>query len=386
MAQPVDLQELKERFEGHSGPLLSVYLNVNPADQDNQGQAYLVRLKDALGEVGAPEGISDRVRETLEDEQPRARTFVLFADEDGLFEWYRLQSDLPESVRYGEPYLSPLALALDEHEPYGIVMVDAEEYRFYITSPAEDPSEASWQMGSGFLREIDLHPSRPHPRGGRDVDPVSRRSEAHIHEWYNELGKLTRDVAFSEGARHLILAGPKERTAEFRNRLPEDVRSRVVAETQIQENSPDNETLQRLQEVREQAEEERKSKLLDEVRESGVSGVKDTLEALQEGRVYHVLALWNLDAEVRWSETDGLVMPDVAREESPYTGDETEVRPLMEVLVDLAANRGSRLEFVRDEGGAGNTPEEDLEEARQEASLADTIRQEFEGLAGLLRY
>ena len=68
MAQPVDLQRLRSHFEGHPGPLLSVYLNVNPAEQDNQGQAYLVRLKDALGELGVSEGLSGCVRQTLEEE------------------------------------------------------------------------------------------------------------------------------------------------------------------------------------------------------------------------------------------------------------------------------------------------------------------------------
>jgi len=44
---------LKQRLEGHEGPVLSVYLNVNPRYNENQGQAYKVRLKDALKEMEA---------------------------------------------------------------------------------------------------------------------------------------------------------------------------------------------------------------------------------------------------------------------------------------------------------------------------------------------
>lgn len=71
-------------------------------------------------------------------------------------------------------------------------------------------------------------PASPTP--GADFEPASRRTEAHVHQFYNELGKLARDLTVREGVRRLILAGPKERTAEFRRVLPKDLEDRVVAE------------------------------------------------------------------------------------------------------------------------------------------------------------
>lgn len=386
MAQPVDVQHLKQRFEDHGGPMVSVYLNANPADQDNQGQAYLTRLRDALDQAGVPTDLSGRIREVLDNEQPRAKTLILFADEDGLLEHYGVQADLPETVRYGDPHLAPLVLALDQHEPYGVVMVDAEEFQFYVTSPMGDPEAASWEMGSGFLREVDVSPSTPGPREGADRDVQSRRTEANTSEWFNELGELTRDTAFREGAKHLILAGTEERTAEFRKRLPEDARGRVVAETRIPLGKPDNETLQRIEEVREQAERERKAEVFAQARENGVRGLKDTIEALQEGRVHHLLVLWDLEAEIRWSDEEELAITDITSDESPYTGAETRVRPLMDVLIDLAAARSARLEFVYQEPVVADHPDTDDENLRTEDNLADTLRHEFDGLVGLLRY
>ena len=57
-------------------------MSVNAAIPENQGQAYLVRLRDAMNDEGAPDGLQDRVRGFVENEtHPGARTF---ADEDGL--------------------------------------------------------------------------------------------------------------------------------------------------------------------------------------------------------------------------------------------------------------------------------------------------------------
>ena len=50
-AQAEDIKRLKERLEGHPGPVLSVYLSVNARYPENQGQAYKVRLRDALEEM-----------------------------------------------------------------------------------------------------------------------------------------------------------------------------------------------------------------------------------------------------------------------------------------------------------------------------------------------
>src|SRR5919199_1325268 len=142
-------------------------------------------------------------------------------------------------------------LVMDEYEPYGEVVVDA---------------------------------SMPHPRGGgsTDMDPAGRKQESNIHRFYKELGELTRDLTFREGVRRLILAGPRERTARFREVLPHELKDRVVAEEHVEVGAPEGELLDRLEAIRERAEHEREGVLLAEIRESGVSGLDETLAALQE--------------------------------------------------------------------------------------------------------
>lgn len=387
MAQAPDVQRLRDSLSGRSEPVLSAYLSVNARYPENQGEAYKVRLKDALGDMEVPEDLAARIRESV-DEQVRqgARSLVFFLSEDGLFERYGLQVDLPEAYRFGEPYLAPLVLALDEHEPYGVALLDAERFRFFVSAPMGESSGDGEGSGGGFFRELDASPSSPGPRSGMDQEPQSRRTEANIHEWFNELGELTRKLAFQNGVRHLILAGPKERTSEFREGLPQEVAKRVVAEENVPSEAPEKDLFDRLEAVYERAEKEREMALISEARERGVRGVKDTVEALQEGRVYHLIALWDLEGEVRWSDTEGLAITDITQEESPYSGEPTRVRPLMDVLLDLAAERGARVQLVRADDEVAATPQEDAQQEREPHDPASALREEFEGLAGLLRY
>jgi hypothetical protein len=370
MAQPQDLNQTITSVSGRPGPVLSAYLSVNADIPENQGRAYLVRLRDAMNDEGVPEDLQWRVREYTEEEKhPGARTLAIFADEDNLFEIYRLQVDVPESFRWGDPYVAPLTLVLDEYEPYGAAVLNAERFRYFVVSPLSTAHGEEEIKANGF-REVDVHPSEPYPRGGTDFEAASRRTEAHIHSFYKEMGELTRDVTLREGVQRLILAGPRERTAEFRRTLPNELHDRVVAEEHVDLGAPEGELLDRLEAVRERAEHEREKELLDEIRESGVRGLDETVAALQEeNRVYHLAALWELDAEFRWCDNDQLAIRDVTREECPFCGRKTRVRPLTDVLVDLTTARGARLDFMLGENE--NT---------------DTLRDEFGGIAGLTRF
>ncbi len=395
-AQAEDIKRLKERLEGHPGPVLSVYLSVNARIPENQGQAYKVRLKDALREMEElPEEISGRVWDSIEGQvHQHARTLVFFAAGDGLFERYELQLDLPEAYHFGEPYLAPLILALDEHESYGVALVDAEEFRFFVSAPMGDPARGSDGASSGFFREVDLKPSRPYPRGGgqTDLDPAGRKQDSNIYRFYKDVGELTQKLVAQDNVKNLIIAGPKERTSTFRETLPEPVKEKVVAEEAVAANAPENEILEQFEEIQQKAERAREDDLIGQARENGVRGINDTIEALQEGRVYHLIALYDLNGEIRWCDHDQLAITNIAQEECPYCRRDTRVRDLTDVIIDLATARGARLEYVRtgsvrgDRDEFGETPNEDIEKERNRRDAASVLREEFEGFAGLLRY
>ena len=392
-AQAEAVKRLKEQLEGHEGPVLSVYLSVNPRYNENQGQAYKVRLKNALGQMeDLPQGVADSVREQVEGgtPPPRARTLVFFAAGDGFFERYDLQVDLQEVYRFGDAHVAPLLLAIDEHEPYGVAIVEAEEFRFFVSTPPVIAGGGGEEAAEGgFFREVDLKPRGMYPvsGGSTDMDPAGRTQDAHLHRFYKEVGEVTQKLVFEDNVRRLILAGTKQRTSAFREVLPEPVKKRVVAEEHLATGAAEGEIFERLEAVVERIEREEEESLIEQAREKGVRGVKDTVEALQEGRVYQIIALWGLEAEIRWCDHDEFAITEAAREECPYCGRDTRVRPLTDVIVDLAAARDARVEYVpvRNDPVPEN-PNEDIEDTGSRDEPADVLREEFEGLAGLLRY
>ena len=390
--QGTEIQNLKERLEGHEGPILSVYLSVNPRYNTNQGQAYKIRLKDAFkGIQDLPQEMAERVREQVEDATPPpgARTLVFFVAQDGLFERYDLQVDLPEVVRFGDAHVAPLALAVDEHEPYGVAIVESEEFRFFASTPPVIAEENRGEtVGSGFFREVDLKPTGMYPvsGGSTDMDPAGRTQQAHQHQFFKQVGEITQKVVFGDNIRRLILAGTKQRTSAFREALPQPVKDRVVAEEHLATGAALGEIFERIEAVVERVEREEEAELINQVRESGVRGIKDTVEALQEGRVYQLVVLWGLDAEIRWCDHDGLAITEIAREKCPYCERDTRIRSLNDVLVDLAVARDARIEYVVPHNEVAATPNEDIEKERTADEPADVLREEFEGLAGLVRY
>ena len=368
MAKAQELRQAITYVADRQGPILSAYLSVNADIPENQGRTYLVRLRDAMNDEDVPKDLQQRIRDYLEaEDHPAARTLAIFVDRDDLFAVYRLQVDVPESFRWGDPFVAPLTLVLDEYEPYGAAVLDAERFRYFVVSPLSSADEEEEVKANGF-KEIDLHPSEPYPRGGGSthLDPAGRKHESNIHDLYKELGERTRDITFQEGVKRLILAGPRERTTEFRGALPNELKERIVAEEHVDISESEGELLDDLEAIRERAEHEREKELLGQIRERGVRGPDETIAALQEeNRVYHLAALWEMEAETRWCDNDQLAIRDVTAEECPFCGQKTRVRPLTDVLVDLAAARGARIDFMLGENE--NT---------------DVLRDEFGGIAG----
>jgi peptide subunit release factor 1 (eRF1) len=165
----------------------------------------------------------------------------------------------------------------------------------------------------------------------------------------------------------LILAGPEERTAAFLSTLPQEVQDLVAETIHLPAEASEAEVMERISSVEERIERKQEEQILIAARERGVHGLQNTLEALQEGRVYHLLVPWPLDREVRWCDACATAFVDASEEVCPSCGGPTRARPLTSVLLNLATDRGARIEFMSGEN-------------------AESLREEFGGLAGLVRF
>jgi hypothetical protein len=356
-------------MEKVEGPVLSLYLDVNPARPENARRAWIIRAKNAAREAGAPKEVERRVVESLELGQPlpQGLTLVVFASEEegAVWEMVYLKTELPVMAAYqgviagwGRPLLTPLLLILEEARPCAVVYLDQTHWRYLEIALGEieekeqallrlDP--AQWHM----VRESS--PGVGHAQhGGSQRDRFDRRVEDWVHRFYKDAAGRLSELLQGSRARHILLIGEAQHLSDFERFLPEHVREMITCRLPPppEDGITPHRILEHAQPALQQAELSSKQRLLDRIRENGIWGLDSVLQALQQGRL-HLLALpfsaGELNRTLHRCRGSGLLTSsaDRARELSP--GDDTELVRVGQVLPELAGKHGTRLEFLREE-------------------------------------
>lgn len=371
-----EIRRIRESIGAKEGPILSLYVDVNPAKPENAGRAYALRAKDAMKALNVPEGLSERVLVVLKNQVLEARTAVFFAGED-LFEVLLLQVELPlvNSVKtafldekagrylvdgvlayFGEPFLLPLVYALDEYERYGIVYVDREKWRVFevFLGEIEEVHDAFLALDTEAWRRLSLDaPGRRFNlgriSGGAAQDFFAKRLETWEERFYKALAHELERLSEARGFTRLVLMGPEEHTKLFLGHLPKRLRERVVAELPSlpHPGASPGEVLKRLEPVLEEVERREEVKFLERLEEAYPKAAfgPEVLARVQEGRVEVWVLPWHLEQEVYLCQD--FAFADEAQAlaycESP------EKKPLAAVLAPLAVGYATKLEFVRGE-------------------------------------
>jgi peptide subunit release factor 1 (eRF1) len=371
------LKRLEETLAPAKLPLLSLYVDVNPAKPENAGRAYALRAKDALKALNVPEDLSEKVLEVLKNQVLEARTAVFFVGE-GLFETFLLQVELPlvnavktafldeKTGRYlvdgvlahfGEPFLLPLVYALDEYERYGVVYLDREKWRVFevFLGEIEEVHDAFLALDTEAWRRLSLDaPGRRFnlggiARGGAGQDLFAKRLEAWEERFYKTLAQELLHLTEGRGFTRLVLMGPEEHTKLFLGYLPKRLKEKVVAllPSLPHPGASPGEVLKRLEPELERIERAKEVELLTQLEEAYPKAAfgDEVLERLQEGRVEVWVLPWTLDRGVY--ACDGLYF---AREDQARAWCEAPALvPLAVAAPELARGYAAKLEFVRGE-------------------------------------
>ena len=382
MLRKDDIHFIKDTIVPHSAPLLSLYADVNPANPDNAGRAWLVRVKNTLRSLSLPRDLTEKVIEALEFERPEARTCALFAGKD-LLRMYTLRVDLPVvdlahgrvDARWGEPYVFPLVYMIDEYERYGVVFVDRERWRFYevFLGDIDERADAFLELHSDQSRKLEKRPAvrlvqGAVQRGGAEGDRFERHVEALAHRLYKRAAHLLEKLVDTAHTDWLILMGPNEDTHHFEQCLPRALRTRTAGLVPPPSNpeASAGEILKKVLPFITDNRQARELALLQELREKGMWGLSGGLQALQMGRFHLLVAPWSLGVKVLRC-AGGLVVQDCSAAEAFCPGQSVQEVPLSDVLPDLAAAHGARLELVQ-------------------GQAEDRLIREFDRLAGLPRW
>lgn len=384
MLSQENIRRIQEAIAAHPAPVLSLYVDINPANPDNSGKAYLIRAKEAARALEVPGKVLEQALGAME-RLPEGRLRAVFAGEDWL-EAYDLQTELPlpggVEARWGEPYLTPLMYALDEYERYAVVLVDQEKWRLFEVhmGKIEELEGAFRAVATDEWRELGEDATAAGGRsagpgavghvsravGGSGKDNFNERMGEWTERFFKEMAQHLVETMKARGIGQLILMGPDPETKNFAAHLPGNLPEPYILPSMPHSRVSAGEVLKAVGQQLPALERERENRLLDTIRERGIWGLQEVLEALQEGRLYLLAVPWNLGAKVFRCASGGVGLSREAAE-AFCPGEGLEEVPLKDALPALAQAYNVRLEIVHGEV-----------EAR--------LHEEFGGLAGLVRW
>lgn len=384
------IEAIRTQVAPHEPPVLSLYVNVNPAEQGNQQKAHVLRARAVLEESTVPADVRDEVLRRLDQEHviPGGRSLVVFAGENPseLFNLMYLHQELPlldldssdgALARWGQPFVAPLLFAVDQTERYAAIFVSQEKVRLFEVfmgdiqtrwSSERDMDTDEWKQFSESQHSPAV--GKPAPtRGGRDVDTFSDRVDIQTGRFYDGVIEQYLADELSSEAERIILLGTPDAVKAFGEALPEQLQDRVVARLPAPSNSGASarDWYPLLEDAISEAEAEHERELLDKVRERGSWGLNEVLGLLNNSQVDVLVLPWHVGESVWLAQESIAVATDSAALEAQFPDDTyTEVK-LKDVLSRLSSRHNIRVEFV-------------------EADRADRLREEFAGIGALRRW
>ncbi|MFZ5785886.1 MAG: hypothetical protein ACOY3Y_05545 [Acidobacteriota bacterium] len=302
MVRHRDLVQLQELSQA-PGKTLTLYLDVDQTNSANRKRQFETHMKDLFRQLRAanpeddelPDAVAE-AEEIVKRVEPSGKTLVL-ARHRRLGVTFRtvFKIPLPSGAYWGSgAFLRPLLEALDEHERFGIVLVDSKRARMFTVYFGEIEEHRD------LFSAVPPRPDAPTSDKLRSQSKMERRHDesvsTHVRMVANELGRLLDHLEVDR----LIIGGAVGPASELARILPKRLRGRLVELLPIPVTASIEEILGRTSEVQtrlERAEElEVVRDLLKEVRKGGraVAGLPATIQAVNQGRVWKLVYIQGL--------------------------------------------------------------------------------------------
>lgn len=290
MLTDTDLRELLSYKA--NGPVLSVYLNTDPAE--GSAEVYKLHLRSMLKEIDMPEDVFAVMRYFDHEHDWSGRSVAVFScAHDDYFRSYTLAVPTRNRARImSHPYVKPLADLLDSYGGYGVALVDKQGARLFSFHLGE-LDEQDGMVGENIRRTKRGGGSSAGRRGG-----VAGQTD-YVDELADRNMKVAVEFAtqfFTENnVRRVLIGGTEDNIALFRSQLPKAWQSLVVGTFPMSMTASENEVLERALEVGAAAEHRREAHLVETLVTSaakgrgGVVDLDETLGAVRAGRVQTLL-------------------------------------------------------------------------------------------------
>lgn len=232
--------------------------------------------------------IADYVRSGVD--RSTTRGLAIFANHAAEF-WkvIALPSPVPNHVTVGSsPAVGPLEVALADHEPIGVLLVDKTKVRMLVFSWGElvDHSEMVTE-----LLEHDIE------RGGRESAHLGSRLDELQARHLRSAARVAFDLQARTGFERLVIGGPEAAVAEVERHLHPYLRKIYAGRVELGPAAGTDDITKAVSAVEADIARSREAALVDRLREvagrpdgrSAVVGLSSVLAALAEHRIDRVL-------------------------------------------------------------------------------------------------
>jgi peptide subunit release factor 1 (eRF1) len=351
-------------------PVVSLYLNLMPADNGRENYESFVRKAFTDRVKGMPadspernsfEQDHERIRHYLSDEVQRSSGGVaIFACAgSNLFEAIEIEAPIEQHWLFvgSVPHLYPLARILDSNPRYAAVLLDTNKAQIFV-----------FGLGTAERAEQVSNPkTRRTSKGGWSQARYQRRTDNAHHHHIKEVVETLDRLVQGEGLQHVVIAGDEGALNLLRAELPKALSDRVIdaatwdrtaAQADILKSS-----LEALRDKDAETDIEKVDELLNAWRSGGlgVAGPESTLSALQLGQVDELIitAIPDTLKPIQRLPDDAAPGPVIAETSAPEGAAEENRLKLSDELVTRAQQTGAKIRFIEnpdllaDIGGVG---------------------------------
>lgn len=329
--------------------VLSVTLNVNPGSSDNHGGALHIRAKNLLRSLEAPDELTSVVLGDLSDARhaTRSRTYYLWMEHNHIKgRVIDAQLELPEGARFGAPDLETLHYAIETNPATAIALVDHRAARLFGVQFGEITE--LFKLDNVFERDNDnFHEHAPQSSLTNRLEP-----RADTFFW-NALLERMEQLRAAGNLERLLIAGPPEVVSSLTDALSTGLKSALAGTFHALGDATPAQVLELAAPALNAAESDASDAAVEAVMNGGTRGAEETLNAVQEGRVFELLVSGDGSSVEVWTDSQGYVYGAYpAQGISPLTGSGVAGMPLREVLGDLRTRFGVRVRFLHGDADA----------------------------------
>ena len=367
------LRKISE-IESGEFPFISVYLNAEPNQHGRDD--FDVFLKKQLSEhqgnyaEETSERASfdrdvERISEYAEKIQPSANGVAIFAcaGADDFFQ--TIEFDVPFAndrfFVFDRPHVYPLARLIEQNPKFAVVIADTNAAHIYVSQRGRILDEEEIENEKTNRSEVGGWSQKRYQRHNDELH------QKHAKEVIEELEKIVRE----DDVKKIILAGNEEVVIPLlRDELTKDLESKVVGTIRLDIKTPEKEIFEAAKQAINQHDTLEDKEKIEYLKEQnydeglGVTGVAETLKALENGQVQELYLTANFD-EIKYNKSEiEKILKDYAPGEDNSLTNASEARQIADELIRQAVASAENIRFFEDEN----------------------LLEEFGGVGAILRY